>query len=302
VSGKAREKPVEGTAEEIPVDESVAEAAAAAGLTPRDVDPAEADEFKPLPGDLVVRGQDDIYRVMDRADEIQILDELQTRPIKEMVYSFSQPGGGGKVTDLSYAGVRECVRTLNRGHYTAIRIGAQPPIVDEVTEEGESYYRVMVYAEDEATGAGQWGTAVEPKHIQKRNGDRPWDKFALTKALNKAQRNAMKALLPVEFVESIKAIYLGDMDKVREIAAGPGAEALAELPPPDDSPEMKELMAQARTEYEALKKIDAAALLPARFNVLMTHAQHDQDRMRDFIAHIQSEIAVRTEVGDAEQG
>lgn len=295
----AAEEPVEGTAEEISDEETIREAAVAAGLeaTPAP-DPADVAESRPLPGDLVVRGTDDVFRVMDRADEIQILDELQTRPIGEMVYSFSPAGGGAKVTDLSYAGVREVVRTLNRGGYTAIRIGQGQPIVDEITEEGESYYRVMVYAEDGKTGAGQWGTAVEPKHIQKRNGDRPWDKFALTKALNKAQRNAMKALLPVEFTETIKALYLKDMKRVREIAAGPGAEAAAELPPPLDTPEANAKKAEARELYDELRALDATAILPAQFHWNLARAEHSLERLDDWLDAIRSKIKIAKGEGD----
>lgn len=251
---------------------------------PKDV--VDPDDFKPEPQALVALDPDDAFRAMDRADELQILDELQGRALEVMVYSFTQQGK--RLTDLSYAGVREVVRTLNTRGYTAIRVGAQPPLVDEIVENDESYYRVMVYAEDSRTGSGQWGTAVEPKHIQKRNGERPWDKFALTKALNKAQRNAMKALLPLEFQQTVVAQYLGDASKVRQIRVGSGAEKTAELPAPLDDAEAKGLLAQIHERYDELKGLNRLAMVPAAFNDYLTRSAHDHVRLRDMLAHVES--------------
>ena len=153
-------------------------------------------------------------------------------------------------------------------------------------EEGKSYYRVIVYAEDEATRTGQWGTAVEPKHLEKRDGSTVWDKFALTKALNKAQRNAMKALLPLEFIETVKAQFLGDKTKMREIQAGPGAERLAEMPPPLDDERMRNLQAVVRDKYVELKELNRARLVPSAFDAYMARSAHSHERMQDFIDHV----------------
>jgi len=256
--------------------------------------PKDADEFKPPPTELVALDAQDAYRAMDRADELQILDELQGRALEVMVYSFSQ--GGKRLTDLSYAGVREVVRTLNvRGH-TRIKIsGCRPPLVDEVSEDGESYYRVMVYAEDQSTGSGQWGTAVEPKHMKKKNGDVVWDKFALTKALNKAQRNAMKALIPVEFQQTVVAQYLGDGAKVKKIQAGPGAEQLAELPPPLTDPKAEALKQEAREVYDSIKSHDRTKLLPAAFHAYLVRAEHSHERLQEFVEYLRQRLDEVTE-------
>jgi hypothetical protein len=282
VDAEAVEQPELSSEEQIA---RAAEAAAATGMFAGDV--SDADDFKPAGRELVVTPDRDVYRVMDRADEIQILDELQGRALEAMVYSFSS--GGQQITDLTYAGVREVVRTLNRDRYTAIRIsGIVPPKIEEFTEDGESYYRVMVYAEDIATGLGQWGTATEPKHIGKSKPK--WDKFALTKALNKAQRNAMKAVIPLEFQQTIVAQFLGDESKVRRIAAGPGAEALAELPPPLEDDLMKELQNNARERYRVLQELNRLAMLPAAFNAYLTRTAHDHQRTRDMVEHIEGLI------------
>ncbi len=294
---------VDAEAVELSSEEQIAAAAKAAAETGMfaDPDPHDADDFKPAGRELVVTPDRDVFRVMDRADEIQILDELQGRALEAMVYSFSS--GGTQITDLSYAGVREVVRTLNRDRYTAIRIsGTVPPTIEETVEEGESFYRVMVYAEDVATGMGQWGTAVEPKHMKLKSGKTRWDKFALTKALNKAQRNAMKACIPLEFQQTIVAQFLGDESKVRRISAGPGAEALAELPAPLEDDLMKELQQQARERYLALKELNPLAMLPAAFNAYLTRTAHDHGRTRDMIGHIDGLIVQAEAAREAERG
>lgn len=313
VDGDVEEQP-ELTAEET-IAEAAAKAAADAGMVPRDV--SDADEYKPSATDLVAVERDDAFRAMDRTDEIQILDELQGRALDVMLYSYEE--AGVTITDLSYAGVREVVRTLNRERYTAIRTSPDhPPALDEIREDGADYYVVKIYAADVATGSGQWGVALEPKRMKlkdqtaerwRRKGrevaadNTVWDKFSLTKCLSKAQRNAMKSLLPVEFVEVIKAQFLGDSNRVRKIAAGPGAEALAELPPPLDDDLMKELQNTARERYLVLKDLNRLAMLPARFNYLMTASAHDHQRTRDFIDHIESLIELEeTERAKREAG
>lgn len=283
----AEDDAVETTAEEIPPEDLIADAAAQA-FEPQGHDVSDADEFKPPAGELVVTQDRDVYRAMDRADEQQILDEIQGRTLREMVYSFRS--GGQQVTDLSYGGVREVVRTLNTRGYASIQISADKPEVEEITEGDDTYYRVMVYAYDRASGMGQWGTAVEPKHMKKRDDTRVWDKFALTKALNKAQRNAMKALLPLEFTETIVAQFLGDEERVRHIQAGAGAEKLAEYPPPLDTPEAKALTQQITERYDHLKSLNRLAMLPAVFNEYLTRSAHEIERLQAMLEHVENLI------------
>src|SRR5437868_754435 len=72
-----------------------------------------ADEA-PSGTDLVVRNPTDrleVITVVDRHDEAQIVEELQRRALKVMLYSF--PMDGAEVTDLSYLGINEAVRLMN---------------------------------------------------------------------------------------------------------------------------------------------------------------------------------------------
>lgn len=132
----------------------------------------------------------DPYLEMDRLDEAQILAELKGASLDKMIYQF------GTVTGLSVAGVRETVRKLNNNRLGRIRISKQEPSIHET----EDFIEVRVYAEDEMNGGGNWGIKRQEKFTQGRNGAKVADAFALEKALSKAQRNALRALIPESFV------------------------------------------------------------------------------------------------------
>lgn len=266
--------------------------------TPDVIDAEAVEESKPLAKDLVVRGAsiDDsaIFRTMDRHDEQQILDELVGRQLKEMVYSFGS--GSDRKTGLSYAGVQECVRTLNARGATRIKIAAEPaPIFEEYVESDEGYIQCTVYAVDELNGGGAWGTATEPKNMRLRNGGTKRDFFARTKALSKAQRNAEKALLPEEFIQLLIAMYVKDETRVREIREGLLSEAdLPELPPPVDDDEMRAKMAEARDLYAEITRLVPGGvgvkLTPASFHRYATRAETDHERAGGFLSMLREKL------------
>jgi hypothetical protein len=241
-----------------------------------------AEDFKPTPGELVVRDRDDVFRVMDRADEEQILEELQGNLLKTMLYSFSQ--GGSNVTDLSYAGVMEAIRQLN-AHGHRIRIGRLEELTETVEDE-ETYYKAVVYAEDERTGMGQFGLAKQPKHKKRKGGKTERDPFAETIALNKAQRNALRPFVPEKWRQTLIAQYHGDTDRERKLKAGAGAEQLAELPPPLTDERAEALKAKARELYDELKQVSRQAVLPAQFHAYLTRAEHSHERLEEFIGYL----------------
>lgn len=247
----------------------------------------DVDAYRPLP--VKVEHPDDIYLVLDRADEEQIIDELAGRQLDVFLYDFTS--GGKRHTDLSYAGVREAVRTLNARGHTRIRIANQPPLIEDVSEDGEQFHRVTVYAEDEATGGGQWGTAVEPKHMKLKNGKTKWDKFALTKALNKAQRNALKTQIPEVLRQMLIAQWLKDEKRVKQVrASSTGAEQLAELPPPLTDERAEAQKTKCRALYDELKEINRLILPPGAFNTYLARAEHSHDRLADFIEFLGQKI------------
>ena len=264
---------------------------------------ADPEEHKPEPAAAVARLDvpGDEFRAMDVLDEAQILDELQGRPSTVMVYSFGT--GTERKTGLSYAGVAECVRTMNVRGYTRIRVApAPPPIIEEVQEtndKGElvTFIQATVYAEDLQSGGGQWGTARQAKFQTYRQANRTptLDPFAQTKALSKAQRNAMLPLVPVAFRETLIAQMLGDEARVKQIKAGAGAEQEAQLPPPVDDDRAKELRSAIFDAYDELKQVNRLALLPGRFNIDLQRSQHDHKLLEAFLERLRAQLAHEVE-------
>jgi hypothetical protein len=239
------------------------------------------------PGDeaLVPRDDEgDVYRAMSLADEQQIMAELQGRGLDDYLYSFTQ--NNRLLVGFSWKGIREAVRTLNARGHCRIRISPNiPPVFEEIKDaEGHDAVQVAVYAEDERHGGGNWGTGVQPLQMKLTGGNSKPDPFARHKALSKAQRNAMEALVPAEAIEAVKAQYLG-AGHVKKI---PGAiqpeQTRPELPPALVDEKAQEQLSRARGVYRELCEINPVALVPAAFNRMVTLAQHDHGRLDDLIA------------------
>ncbi len=248
---------------------------------------SDTDQYKHEPEALVVREDDpqDVFRVMDLADENMILDELQGRALAVMVYSFTS--GGARQTGLTYWGVAEAVRTLNVRSSSRIRINPEMLDKEVVDIDGKAHHRVTVYAEDTEAGGGQFGAAEVPLKMKLRKGGEVDDPFAYRKALSKAQRNALRSLVPMTFQEAIIAQYLGDETKVRRLRSGGLEPKQIDMPPALADEQAIELQADARRAYDDLKKLNRTRVLPAEFNEWMLRSQHSHDRIRDLIGHME---------------
>jgi hypothetical protein len=268
----------------------------------------DVEDFAPSGTDLVVSDPTDETAVMvtlDKHDEAVIVQELQGRLSKAMLYDF--PQGGQRLVDLSWPGVRECIHEMNRTGKCRISIvkgSAEFESVQEDVGDGdEPCWMVTVMAEDEVTGETNYGTALEPKRIKlkdstakRRRSEGKFvddagkiaDPFSRQKALGKAQRNAYKTFIPETLRQTLIAQYRGDAEALKVINAGAGAEQLAELPPPLTDDEAVELTERARAVYlEVREKHGPLKVLPARFDQFVRHAAHSHDRLRDLIAHLE---------------
>lgn len=267
--------------------QSPPEAATGPPGTDPDSGPAP-DDFKPQAPDLVVTDPDDaneVFRVLDRHDESQILDALQERVLDESLYDFGE--GRNRKVDLSFSGVRECIHLMNRTGKVKLRIIPKSLEVEEFSEEDEAYYRATVWAEDRVTGEAYSGTSVEPKVLKLRNGKERWDEFAHTKAVNKAERNALKKFIPEPIRQTLIAQYMKEPERVKKIAAGAGAEAIAELPPPATSEKAEQLRGECRRIYDEIKQIDRTKwLLPGAFNALLVRHEWSEDRLGELVEHL----------------
>ena len=130
------------------------------------------------------------YEVVDKVDDQAIIELMTGQTIQDYVYSFKQ--GGRTVEGLTLAGINEAA---NR------RGGIQ---VEEMEyEELDNSWIATVKAVDTITGSSRWGAYEQPK----MSGGRP-DPFAFTKAIHKAQRNAIKQLIPVPVIREVLNFYL----------------------------------------------------------------------------------------------
>ena len=130
------------------------------------------------------------YEVVDQVDDQAIIELMTGQTIQDYVYSFKQ--GGRTVEGLTLAGINEAA---NR------RGGIQ---VEEIKyEELEHSWTATVKAVDTITGSSRWGACEQPKMAGGRS-----DPFAFTKAVHKAQRNAIKQLIPVPVIREVLNFYL----------------------------------------------------------------------------------------------
>lgn len=130
------------------------------------------------------------YEVVDQVDDQTIVELMTGQTIQDYVYSFKQ--GGRVVEGLTLAGINEAA---NR------RGGIQ--VEEKDYEETEHSWIATVKAVDTITGSSRYGACEQPK----MNGSRP-DPFAFVKAIHKAQRNAIKQLLPVPVIREVLNFYL----------------------------------------------------------------------------------------------
>lgn len=203
---------------------------------------------------LAIRNADPaVFHALDAADEKQIIQDLKGKALKKWVYEFKV--GGKWVRDLSYAGVNAAVRDLNARGVTRISCPPEPkPEFTEIVDDGgEPAIECMVYALDKIGDGGGWGLATQRRFekthqsncASKRDrgrcdctmADGP-DRYAKTKALSKAQRNAKRSLVPEEFVAALVAAAAGhevQRIKVPNLTEDRIDQAKAETPKPRES-------------------------------------------------------------------
>lgn len=134
------------------------------------------------------------------ADDALIERELMGDVLPTFIYQFENDGK--VVTGLTVRGVNEVVRRLGKNPKSGskIRINPMYKTVEEVEREGEKGIEVSVFGEDLVTGNSAWGIKFEPyfkTSIDKdtRKEKRYANKFAVEKALSKAERNAKRKLI-----------------------------------------------------------------------------------------------------------
>lgn len=279
-----------------------AEPDVSAALDPPEVVDAEVVDFAPTGADLVITEPEDTFAVLDRHDEQQILMEITKRGIKRLFYEF--PQDGKTVVGLSIFGVLECVGLMNRTGKVKIAVDSGSANIRREVIDGEEYVIARVYAHDAVTGFGVFGTSSQPFRMKLRpdvaarkrgkgeavtDDDRIFDKFAETKALSKAQRNALGQMIPQMVVAAMIAQATQNPVLMREVRFGVGAAQEADRPALDSS-RARELVREATTIYDELRGVNVKALLPGQFNAKLTNAHHSEDELGAFVGALRSQL------------
>jgi hypothetical protein len=125
----------------------------------------------------------DVYQLMDQRDEAQIVAALEGRYLDDFVYEVDS--GGDRVVGLSWIGIQEASRAYG---------GIQCKILEE--RETKTHVIVTVEAKDMKTGSARVGRSRQALLRQLPSGKLQMDPFGDVKAISKAQRNAIRQLLP----------------------------------------------------------------------------------------------------------
>jgi len=139
--------------------------------------------MKPKENTIAEQAPPDKYLALEQKDEQQIMEELEGRVIDEYVYSF--PQGGKQVTGLSWAGIKRIAQKMQN---ITVRIVS----IDDTNDS----YRVVCEATNTAAHLTMCGVSEQKKFIMTRDDKKLPDNFALQKAMSKAQRNALRNLIP----------------------------------------------------------------------------------------------------------
>lgn len=294
----------------VPVPEGAVTTSAVAEAMERQHE--ELEHFSPSGRALVIADPGDetgVLTVLDRHDELLILNRIQSKATAKLFYSFKL--NGQLVTELSVQGVHETVGEMNATGKVHIGIDRQREPRFEVeladTEFAGDVEHVVctVYAFDARTQTGAYGTFSQPRKFKltektagfrRRDGKYVpddlivTDPFARQKALNKAERNALRKLIPEFIAQTMIAAYTGNAALVQEIKVGPGAAAVAELPPPLTDDAAKAKVAEAHEIYAELQRHDPggrrSSLTPALFHAYLSRAEHAHDRLDDFLVFL----------------
>lgn len=264
------------------------------------------DEFLGANAELVVRDPQDRQEVMVAMDahDVEMLmrdivEQAQGAALRKWVYKLPS---SGKPEGLTVHGTQDVVQRMNWTGKCSIRVLPETLSVRRHEVEGENGLEPMltatIFAEDARTGSILPGVASESqmmllkaataaakreegKHI--RSDNRVFDRFAETKAVQKATRNALKAFIPQEVEQAVLAQAYGDASRVERIQTADEAK-LAEMPAPLGTPEAIELEGRCKAIYQEIREMGNGkgklALPPGRFNAQMTQSRHSIEALQ----------------------
>lgn len=258
------------------------------------------DEFLGANAELVVSDPQDRHEGMIAMDahDVELLmrditEQAQGAALRKWVYKLPSQG---KPEGLSVHGVQDIVQRMNWTGKCAIKALPETLAIRMEQVDGENgpepYIVATIFAEDAKTGSVLPGVSSEPRMMQLKESTakakreegkqiRPdgkvFDRFAETKAVQKATRNAIGAFIPEEVEQAVLAMAFGDARRVERIQTKAEAEA-AQLPPALGTPEALALEERCSAIYAEVRELGNGkgklALPPGRFNGLMASSRH----------------------------
>ena len=141
------------------------------------------------------------YQAMDFADDDQILSEIQGKGAEiadEWIYTFRS--GGKEVTGLSWMGTKNAIYYFRRKKMADLYITDMEFIEDPTDKE---YMLFKARCEDKINGGGIWGVKRQWTKMKLRDGSVVVDPFWYEKGTSKAQRNAMQAMMPADWITKL---------------------------------------------------------------------------------------------------
>jgi hypothetical protein len=162
--------------------------------------------------------KEEIFKMYERADEKQIIGELEGHYLEEFVYYFEVGKEKRRVVGLSWAGIKEC----------AYRLGGIEVESCQIDDKGD-HWMVVCKASDKFKCNSRFGVSTQSKKMKLKDGSEVEDDFSLQKCVSKAQRNAIRSLIPELFIKNFVDRYLEEHGKkpkeVVEFKAAPPQKA-----------------------------------------------------------------------------
>jgi hypothetical protein len=130
------------------------------------------------------------FEEFERRDEEQIKAEILGRFLTEYVYSFTS--GGQVITGLSWAGVKEAARRLGYIKIEDLKI----------IDMGD-YWIALCKVKDIVNKLELYGAAQQNKKMKLKDGTEKIDDFSIPKVVSKAQRNAIRSVIPEHIIKEM---------------------------------------------------------------------------------------------------
>ena len=151
--------------------------------------------------------KEEIFKIYERADEKQIIEELEGHYLEEFVYYFEVGKEKRRVVGLSWAGIKEC----------SYRLGGIEVESCQIDDKGDRWM-VVCKASDKFKGNSRFGVSTQSKKMKLKDGSEVEDDFSLQKCVSKAQRNAIRSLIPELFIKNFVDRYLEEhVKKPKEV-------------------------------------------------------------------------------------